>query len=188
MTESSGVVRPRLFHFSENPAIASFVPKPVEVPSNRLPGEEWLNGPLVWAVSEEKQATYLFPRECPRILLWRTPTSTPEDVATWWGDSAVWMIAHVELDWRERIDTQTIYRDQLPTETFQSLTDDWMWVSKVTVEPIGREAITNLLEALRLQHVEVRFMERLMPLRDVWNTSLHASGIRLRNAQDWPTS
>jgi hypothetical protein len=29
-------------------------------------------------------------------------------------------------------------------------------------------------------------MESLAPLRDVWSTSLHASGIRLRNAQGWP--
>ncbi len=28
-------------------------------------------------------------------------------------------------------------------------------------------------------------MHRLTPLRGIWDTSLHASGIRLRNAQDW---
>ena len=33
--------------------------------------------------------------------------------------------------------------------------------------------------------VELRVMHRLTPLRDVWSTSLHASGIRLRHAQDW---
>jgi hypothetical protein len=153
-----------------------------------MPGEEWLNGPLVWAVSEEKQATYLFPRECPRILLWQTPTSTPEDVETWWGDCTVSMIANVELAWRQRIASQTIYRYELPAERFKPLTDDWMWVSKATVQPIGREAITNLLEALRIQDVELRCMERLTPLRHVWGTTLHASGIRLRNAQDWPAS
>jgi len=31
-------------------------------------------------------------------------------------------------------------------------------------------------------------MERLTPLKNVWSTSLHASGIRLRNAQDWLAS
>lgn len=29
-------------------------------------------------------------------------------------------------------------------------------------------------------------MRRLTPLRGIWDTSLHASGIRLRNARDWP--
>jgi hypothetical protein len=98
------------------------------------------------------------------------------------------MIANVELGWRERIESQTICRYELPAETFQPLADEWMWVSKATVEPIDKEVITNLLEALRLQDVELRFMERLTPLRDVWSTSLHASGVRLRNARDWPAS
>jgi hypothetical protein len=164
------------------------MPKSVAVPTERAPGQEWLNAPLVWAISEERQATYLFPRECPRIIFWRTPTTTPEDAERWWGNPTVSMIANVELDWRERIESQAICRYELPTETFQALADEWMWVSKATVEPIGKEVITNLLEALRLQDVEVRFMERLTPLRDVWNTSVHASGIRLRNAQDWPDS
>ena len=62
----------RLFHFSEDPSIEEFVPRPVRVPSARPPGQDWLNGPLVWAVSEDRQATYLFPRDCPRILLWPT--------------------------------------------------------------------------------------------------------------------
>jgi hypothetical protein len=99
------------------------------------------------------------------------------------------MIANVEWSWRERIESQTLYRYELPLDAFQPLSgDEWMWVSKVPVEPIRRDAITNLLEALRMQHVELRFLERLTPLRDVWSTSLHASGIRLRNAQDWPNS
>jgi hypothetical protein len=33
--------------------------------------------------------------------------------------------------------------------------------------------------------VELRVMERLTPLRHVWSTSLHASGVRLRNAAGW---
>jgi hypothetical protein len=73
------VPRPRLFHFSEDATIESFVPRSVEVPTPRPPGDEWLNDPLVWAVTEDKQATYLFPRDCPRIVLWLTPTTTPYD-------------------------------------------------------------------------------------------------------------
>jgi hypothetical protein len=33
--------------------------------------------------------------------------------------------------------------------------------------------------------VELRVMESLLPLRGVWDSSLHASGIRLRNARGW---
>jgi hypothetical protein len=50
------------------------------------------------------------------------------------------------------------------------------------------DVLGDLPAALRAEDVELRVMERLTPLRDVWSTSLHASGIRLRNAQDWPTA
>ena len=43
----------RLFHFSDDPDISEFVPRPVLIPSQRPAGREWLNGPLVWAIEEE---------------------------------------------------------------------------------------------------------------------------------------
>ncbi|HMG50328.1 MAG TPA: hypothetical protein VK597_07005, partial [Inquilinus sp.] len=60
----------RLFHFSDDPAIERFEPRPVRVPSARPAGREWLNGPLVWAIDDAHQMLYLFPRDCPRILAW----------------------------------------------------------------------------------------------------------------------
>lgn len=59
----------RLFHFSEEPDIGHFEPRPVRTPAARRAGQEWLNGPLVWAIDEDHQRLYLFPRECPRIVL-----------------------------------------------------------------------------------------------------------------------
>jgi hypothetical protein len=38
---------------------------------------------------------------------------------------------------------------------------------------------------LETRQVELRVMESLLPLRDIWKTTLHASGIRLRNARGW---
>jgi hypothetical protein len=38
---------------------------------------------------------------------------------------------------------------------------------------------------LREQGVELRVSESLVSLRKLWQTSLHVSGIRLRNARDW---
>ncbi len=49
----------RLFHFSDDPAIARFVPRPVLVPPKRAPGLEWLDGPLVWAIEERLDFMYL---------------------------------------------------------------------------------------------------------------------------------
>ena len=185
---SSGDAGRRLFHFSDDPAIDVFVPRPVRVPSSRPPGQDWLNGPLVWAVDEARQATYLFPRDCPRILLWLTPNTTEADRAQWWGDRTCRMIAHVEWEWLERVRTAGLTRYALPLSTFEPLDDEWMWVSRDAVHPVDVQPCGNLLDALAAQQVELRVMDSLVSLRDVWSTSLHASGIRLRNAKDWPVS
>jgi len=70
----------RLFHFSDNATIRLFRPRAVGVSVKRLKGLEWLNGPLVWAIDEWHQPIYMFPRKCPRILLWRKEKTTDRDV------------------------------------------------------------------------------------------------------------
>ncbi|WP_339329380.1 DUF6886 family protein [Burkholderia multivorans] len=50
-----------LFHFSDDPGIAMFHPRPVRVADDRPAGQEWLNGPLVWATDEAHYLLYLFP-------------------------------------------------------------------------------------------------------------------------------
>jgi hypothetical protein len=177
----------RLFHFSEIGAIEKFIPKPVDVPSPRGIGQEWLNGPLVWATDEEHQATYLFPRDCPRILAWPTSTTTDDDKRLLWGERECSMIAHIEWEWLERVHEQLLYRYQLPSASFQFIEDGWMWVSKETVTPVEVDRIDDLLGALRELNVELRIMDSLLPLRQLWTTSFHVSGIRLRNAVGWPT-
>ena len=177
-----------VLHFSDDPSIVEFVPRPVQVPSRRPAGQEWLNGPLVWAIDGERRAAYLFPRDCPRILVWLTPTTTETDRQMWWGDRRCRMIAHVEWDWLERIRTADLHCYELPTATFEPLDDDaWMWVSKHPVRPLASASCGPLLDALAAEGVELRVMESLAPLRDLWSSSLHVSGIRLRNARDWPS-
>jgi hypothetical protein len=176
----------RLFHFSDNPAIAHFVPRPVLTPSERAPGWAWLNGPLVWAISEERQGMYLFPRDCPRILLWPTETTTVEDRARFWDDADWLMIAYVEEGWLDAIASASLHRYDMPPETFESLDDAGMWVSHAPVAAHAMQTIVDLPKALAEQGVALRAMPTLAPLADVWGTTLHASGIRLRNAQGWP--
>lgn len=175
----------RLFHFSDDPSIEVFAPRPVAVPSDRGPGREWLNGPLVWAINEDFQAMYFFPRDCPRIVLWRLPTSTSQDIAHWFGPRDVTAIAHIEHAWLGRVMSQPLYRYELPIEAFESLDDAGMWVSREAVTPLTVETLTDLPAAMAEARVELRVMPSLAPLRNVWDTSLHASGVRLRNAQDW---
>ena len=175
----------RLFHFSDDPAIARFEPRAVLVPSPRAPGREWLNGPLVWAIDEPHQPMYLFPRDCPRILLWPRPETTQADLDLWWGDSGGRMIAHVEAAWLERLSRARLTRYEFAASAFESLDDAGMWVAQKAVSPIAVSEICDLPRALREAGVDLRVMETLTPLRDVWSSSLHASGIRLRNAAGW---
>lgn len=175
----------RLFHFSDDGSITRFEPRPVRVPATRAPGEERLNGPLVWAVDEEHQAPYLFPRDVPRIVLWALPSTTADDRARWLGDADT--VAYVEPSGRAAMNGAVLYRYELPVLTFTPTSDEWMWVSRDSVVPLATTALTNLPEELRVRGVDLRVSDELSCLREVWHSSLHASGIRLRNAQLWTT-
>jgi hypothetical protein len=177
--------RMRLFHFSDDPTIAHFEPRPVLQPSPRPAGRAWLNGPLVWAIEERRQALYLFPRDCPRILLWPTEATTAGDREHFWQGGDWRMIAYVEEAWLGAIARAALCRYELPVDTFESLNDAGMWVSHTPVTPLGRQALTDLQGALAEESVDLRALPTLTLLRDVWTTTLHASGIRLRNAQGW---
>jgi hypothetical protein len=175
----------RLFHFSDAPDIDVFVPRAVRTPAKRAPGLEWLNGPLVWAIDDWHQPMYLFPRDCPRILLWRTPSTRTEDAEHYFGACGARIVAYVEKRWYAAIAATTLYRYELPPESFKSLDDAGMWVSKREIRPLDRDEIRGLPEALNALGTELRILPDLAPLKGVWATSLHASGIRLRNAVNW---
>ena len=175
----------RLFHFSDDPAIAHFAPRPVLTPSQRPPGQAWLNGPLVWAISEERQGLYLFPRDCPRIVLWPTAATTEADQARFWRGEAWRMIAYVEEAWLDTITSAALHCYDMPVDTFESLDDAGMWVSRRPVTPLSMRTIQDLPGALAEQGVALRPLPTLAPLADVWSTTLHASGVRLRNARGW---
>lgn len=175
----------RLFHFSENPAIRTFTPRPVLIPSKRPPGREWLNGPLVWAIDEWHQPMYLFPRDCPRILIWPTEHTTAEDYERHWGGSSSRMIAFIERGWLPALNSSSICRYEFPAAPFECLHDAGMWVSRTAMRPLSRNMIADLPAALAFHDVELRPQDDLVRFKDLWSTSLHVSGIRLRNAAGW---
>lgn len=169
----------RLFHFSEDPAIREFVPR---TPLHRPEVE-----PLVWTVDEARAWTYLFPRECPRILLWPTPQTTPADLDRWFAGRPDARIACIEWAWLERMRITQLYRYELDPARFRPLEDDpWMLVSREVEVPLAVEPVGELIGALGRQGVELRLMPSLTPLFGAWDNSFHFSGIRLRNATGWP--
>ena len=118
-------------------------------------------------------------------MLWTTPETTTEDHDYWWQGSRSKVLAYTEKAWLGRVQRETIYRYEMPSLTFEDLDDAGMWVSKVAVKPSRLEALSNLPKEHQAYDVELRVLENLLPLKEVWNSSLHASGIRLRNAQRW---
>lgn len=173
----------QLFHFSEDPGIAFFDPRAVV--AERPPGREWLNEPLVWAIDAWHTPMYFFPRECPRVMLWPTPATTEADRERWWGDRECRMVAHVEWRWLPALRDTRLYRYTFEPAGFLELGDAGMWVHPGGVRPAGVEEVGPLLEALRDAEVELRLMSSLLPLRGAWDSTMHVSGIRLRNAERW---
>jgi hypothetical protein len=175
----------RLFHFSDDSAIDRFEPRPVRAQSARPDGRDWLNGPLVWAIDDAHQMLYLFPRDCPRILAWATPRTSSADRERWLGPRDPRAVAFVETVWMGRLRTAEIHRYELPPGTFRSLDDVGMWVSEAPVVPLGRVALAGLDGELALRGVDLCVVDSLAPLAPLWDSSLHVSGIRLRNSASW---
>ncbi len=175
---------PRLFHFSDQGGIARFEPRRVEIPSPRPPGRDWLNGSLVWAIDEAHQPLYLFPRECPRVLVWAREDSLPEERAQWLGKAR--FAAYVETGWEAHLRQGAVWRYSLPPETFENIHDAGMWVSREVVTPLGAARLSDLPAELAAHGVDLRVVDSLAPLAPLWRSSLHASGVRLRNAATWP--
>ncbi|MGJ7503078.1 DUF6886 family protein [Variovorax sp. ZT5P49] len=177
----------RLFHFSDDAGIDRFEPRPVRTPADRRPGMAWLNGPLVWAIAEDHQQLYLFPRECPRIVMWAHDGTTENDRRAWLADvpAGVTAIAYIEKHWQERFERAALMRYELPCEHFADIGDAGMWVSRTAVVPLDTTRVLDLRAELAACHTELRAVDSLLPLKPVWQSSMHASGIRLRNAVDW---
>jgi len=170
---------PTLYHFSEDASIEVFHPR-------TMPHRPEIKIPLVWAIEVERQYMYLFPRDCPRVLLWPTETTTEADRDAFFHHSDACAIAYVEYAWLDRLRTTTSYRYLMPPETFEDLDEAGMWVSRQTVTPSGVAAIEDLPAALLDAGVELRVTDRLTPLYGLWETTtLHWSAIRMSNAQDW---
>jgi hypothetical protein len=147
---------------------------------------DWLNGALVWAVADSHQAAYLFPRDCPRILMWPTAETNGADLERWIGNPSIPMVAYLEEDWVDSVRSARLFRYVFDASHFEPVPgDEWMMVSRDIVTPLREELIDDLAAALRHVRVDLRIVSSLEPLREAWNSTVHVSGIRLRNSRSW---
>lgn len=167
-----------LYHFSEDPTIARFVPRP---PLARPEVE-----PLVWAIDDWHAPIYFFPRDCPRVCFWPLLTTTTEDYARFFSTISGRIVVAIESGWWDRVRGTRLYRYIMPEETFENIHDHGVHVSREPVVPLRVEPVGDLLAALAEAGVELRVTPSLVPLgRAIIETTLHFSLIRMRNARDW---
>ena len=169
----------RLFHFSEDPNIREFVPRP---PLARPEVE-----PLVWAIEEERSPIYYLPRECPRVCFWATPETNEQDREFYERTVSGRMAIAIEFGWLDRVRESALYRYEFSLGGFEPLTASRLesygaYVSRVSETPLRVEPMGDLLGRLRDSEVELRLCPNLRTLAETAATStLHFSLIRMRN-------
>jgi hypothetical protein len=181
-----------LFHYSEEPDIRTFVPRP---PPARAPGLPGSASPVpddarvVWAIDARNSPLYLFPRDCPRIMFWPLDRTSLADRERWLGTSRATKVAAIEWEWLSRMHSTLLFRYTFDAGPFSKLeganASPGTWLSEQTVVPTRVDPVGDLLDALRKADVELRLLPSLTALKAVWDSTLHASGVRLRNAKDW---
>lgn len=163
----------KLFHLSDDPSIARFEPRP----------SAYTEEPVVWAISDQRIANYLLPRDCPRVCFRAGAESSGEDVARFLGDDAV--VIAIEEDWADRLAGGKLHRYAMPNDGFV-LKDEGAgyWVSYGAIEPLGVELLDDLPGAIAAEGVTLKVLPSLWALHDaVKESSLTFSMIRMRNAQ-----
>ena len=172
-----------LYHFSEDPTLTLFKPRPPLAHPN--------GAAVVWTIDHVHAPLYFFPRDCPRVAFWPLSTTTPEDRARLYTGTSARMVIALEYDWLERLQNTRLYRYEMPPETFVPETKDpnahyGAYISRATLVPLRVEPLGDLVLRLQQENVELRLCHRLAPImRALLPSTLHFSGIRLRNAQDW---
>ena len=167
----------KLFHVSDNPAIARFDPRPS--PST----DAGVIGTAVWALSDTFLPNYLLPRECPRICFRAKDTTTEADRARFLG--AADHVVAFEASWLERVRTARLALYEMPPDTFvDAHLEAGYWISRQSVTPLGVSRVDDCLAALTATGAEVRIVQDFWPLSDaVAGSSLRFSIIRKRNAE-----
>jgi hypothetical protein len=90
-----------LYHFSENPHIDVFVP--------RQKGNRRDMPPVVWAIDAAHEVSFYVPRDCPRIICYRTPGMSEVDAAQFLGPTRADVVMTVESGWLFYKGTKSIF-------------------------------------------------------------------------------
>ncbi len=167
---------PVLYHFSEDPSIEEFIPHVARTAQD--------DEARVWAIHEDRQQLYWFPRQCPRIAFWPSKRTPPGVAASYHAQTASPRVHAAEWGWYERIRNAVLYRYSFDPGPFEQLDDvAGHWIARDAVRPLSVERFDDLLGRHAAADEELRFVPSFWPLWDYVITSgLEFSGTRLRNA------
>lgn len=168
-----------LWHFSENPALSRLEP----VDQGASPGAR----SLVWAVDTRHAPMFWFPRDCPRGCIWGGPSTTPEDLERFFGQSASGRIHVMEAGWLERMRECRLFAYRLPSDAFRPHEVGGYWVADQPTDPIDQVVIEDLIGRHARAGIELRITRSIWPFwRRVANSTVQFSGSRLRNTGPHP--
>ncbi|MFO1442518.1 hypothetical protein KDN24_04635 [Bacillus sp. Bva_UNVM-123] len=164
-----------LYHFSEENNIAIFNPRVSKSYSK----------PVIWAIDKEHALHYYFPRDCPRVIYWKTKAAREEDLAYFFRHGHANKIIVVENGWLEKIRNTKLYMYTFPSSTFQLFDKNaGYYISTDEIVPIKVEPVDDLLERILSENVELRFTPNLNPIRDqIISSTLGFSVIRFKHAK-----
>jgi hypothetical protein len=164
-----------LWHFSEDPSLGRFRPRP-PTPNREGP-------PLVWAVDTRHAPMFWFPRDCPRGCIWPVSATTTEDRERFFGQSAATRIHVMEAGWLGRMQDCRLYAYRLPTGPFRAHEVGGYWVADEPVDAIDQVIIDDLAGRHARAGIELRITPSIWPFwRQVANSTVGFSGSRLRNS------
>jgi hypothetical protein len=164
-----------LWHFSEDPSLGVFHPRPSDPP-------------LVWAVDTRHAPMFWFPRDCPRGCIWPGPATSPEDRERFFGQTAAQRVHVIEAAWLAPMRACRLFAYRFPTEPFRPHDEvGGYWVTSEVVEATERVEVGDLLARHAEAGIELRITPSIWPFwRRVVASTLEFSGSRLRNAAPHP--
>jgi hypothetical protein len=169
----------KLWHFSVNPSLDRFSPKPVAADPQ---------GPaLVWAVDARHAPMFWFPRDCPRGCIWPVGTTTPHDRDRFFAQTAASRIHVTESGWLQRLREARLFAYELPIDEFRPHDVGGYWITDQPVDAISQEPIDDLIGRHAQAGIELRITPSIRPFwRQVVDSTVEFSGMRLRNAAPHP--
>lgn len=169
-----------LYHFSEDPTIAKFVP---HVPRNNPEHRR-----AVWAIDADHAPLYWFPRDCPRVTTWPL---RDEDRARFQArfDTTAHRVQAIESVWLERVRSAELFRYEFAAVDFYPWEEaNGQWISEREIVPLSVAPVGDLLGLHATANVELRVVPSLWPLHDVvCRGEFDFSIVRMHNAQPRPT-